>query len=280
MGHRVYDCYKKEVDVKSGKEKESSVSSKPPQSSGPTPTVVTSSVARGAPKGRVFVMSSGEAEIANNVVFGVFLISSLPVKVLFDSGASHSFISKRVVGSLRLECPESVSLDVSIPSKEVSSCSKLFKSVPISISGVEFLSNLIEFDFKDLDIILGMDWLGRYEARIDYAAEKVTLTSLSKARVVYKEGKSLGLRIIPAMQLQKLVRKGCPLFLCIVQEIDSEKKKGDGRIPVVEEFPNVFPDEIRGMAIVRDVEFTINLVPGTRPIFKAPYRMALAEMKE
>ncbi|XP_021741730.1 uncharacterized protein LOC110707950 [Chenopodium quinoa] len=263
------------------KVKESSVPSKPPQSSGPTPKVGTSSVAGGAPKGRMFVMRSCEAKTANNVVIGVFLISSLPVKVLFDSGASHSFNSKRVVGSLRLESPEPVSLDMSIPSGEVRSCSKLFKSIPISIYVVEFLSDLIEFDLKDLDVILCMDWLGKYDAKIDCAAEKVTLTSLSKARVVYKkEGKSSRLRIIFAIQLQKLVKKGCPLFLCSVQEIDSEEKKGDVSIPVVEEFPDVFLDEIPGMPPVRDVKFTIDLVLGTRPISKAPYRMAPAEMKE
>ncbi|XP_021717736.1 uncharacterized protein LOC110685508 [Chenopodium quinoa] len=196
LGHRKYERYKKEADVKSGKVKESSAPNKPPQSSGPIPKVGTSSVVGGALKGRVLVMSSREAETANNVVINVFLISSLPVKVLFDSGASHSFISKRVVGSLGLESPESVSLYVSILFGEVRSCSKLFKSVPISISGVEFLSDLIEFDLKDLD---------------------------------------------------KLVEKGCLLFLCSIQEIDSEENKGDVSIPVVEEFPNVFPDEIPGM---------------------------------
>ncbi|XP_021740072.1 uncharacterized protein LOC110706458 [Chenopodium quinoa] len=228
LGHREYECFKKEADVKSGKVKESSAPSKPPQSSGPTTKAGTSSGAGGAPKGCVFVTNSRQAESANDVVIGVFFISSSPVKVLFDSGASHSFISKEVVGSLRLESPESVSLDVSIPSGEVRSCLRLFFSVPISISGVEFLAYLIEFDLNDFDVILGMDWLGKYEAKIDCAAEKVTLTSPSKTKVVYKkEGKSSGLRIMSAMQLQKLVKKGCPLFLCSVQEVESEEKKGE-----------------------------------------------------
>ncbi|XP_021728480.1 uncharacterized protein LOC110695573 [Chenopodium quinoa] len=81
----------------------------------------------------------------------------------FGKGSSHSFISKKVVGSLRLESTESVSLDVSIPSGKVRSCSRLFLSVPISISGVEFLANLIEFDLNDFDVILGMDWLGNVQ---------------------------------------------------------------------------------------------------------------------
>ncbi|XP_021763679.1 uncharacterized protein LOC110728328 [Chenopodium quinoa] len=170
LGHREYECVKKEADVKSRKVKESSAPSKPPQFSGPTTKTGTSSGAGGAPKGRVFVMNSRQAESANDVVIGVFFISSFLVKVLFDSGASHSFISKKVVGSLRLESPESVSLDVSILSGEVRSCSRLFLSVPISISEVEFLADLIEFDLNDFDVILGMDWLGKYKAKIDCAA--------------------------------------------------------------------------------------------------------------
>ncbi|XP_021768556.1 uncharacterized protein LOC110732877 [Chenopodium quinoa] len=207
LGHREYECYKKEVDVKLGKVKDSSVPSKPSQPSGPTPKVRTNSVAGGAPKGRVFVMNTREAETANDVVIGFFLISSLPVKVLFDLGASHSFISKRIAESLRLVSPGSVSLDVSIPSGEVRNCSKLFKNVPISISRVEFPLDLIEFDLRNLNVILGMEWLGNK-----------------------KERKSSGLRIISAMQLQKMVKKGCPLFLCSVQEIESMEKKGDGSI--------------------------------------------------
>ncbi|XP_021758488.1 uncharacterized protein LOC110723439 [Chenopodium quinoa] len=244
LGHREYECFKKEDNVKSGKVKESSAPSKPPQSSGPTTKAGTSSV-------------------------------------LFDSGASHSFISKKVVRSLGLESPESVSLDVSIPSGEVRSCLRLFLSVPISISRVEFLADLIEFNMNDFDVILGMDWLGKYEAKIDCAAEKVTLTSPSKTKVVYKkEGKSSGLRIVSAMQLQKLIKKGCPLFLCSVQEVESEENKGEEGIPVVEEFPDGFLDEIPGMPPVRDVEFTIDLMPGTEPISKAPYRMAPAKLRE
>ncbi|XP_021751078.1 uncharacterized protein LOC110716752 [Chenopodium quinoa] len=254
LGHREYECFKKEADVKSGKVKESSAPSKPPQSSGPTTKAGTSSGAGGAPKGRVFVMNSRQAESSNDV---------------------------EVVGSLGLESPESVFLYVSIPSREVRSCSRLFFSVPISISGVEFLADLIEFDLNEFDVILGMDWLGKYEAKIDCAAEKVTLTSLSKTKVVCKkEGKSSRLRIVSAMQLQKLVKKGCPLFLCSVQEVESEEKKGEEGIHVVEEFPDVFSVEIPGMPPVRDFEFTIDLVPGTGPISKAPYRMASAEFRE
>ncbi|XP_021719659.1 uncharacterized protein LOC110687328 [Chenopodium quinoa] len=179
LGYHEYQCFKKEGDVKSRKVKVSSTTSKPPHPNGSAPKVGTSSVAGGAPKGRVFVMNSREAETSNDVVIGIFLISSLSVKVLFDR--VHP-ISKIVVESLGLVSPELVSVEVSIPPREVRNCSKLFRSVPLSISRVEFPSDLIEFDLKDLDVILGMDWLGNYEAKINCAAKKVTLNNPSKTR--------------------------------------------------------------------------------------------------
>ena len=51
-------------------------------------------------------------------------------------------------------------------------------------------------------------------------------------------------------------------------------------IPVVNEFPNVFPEDLPGLPPDREVEFTIDVMPGTAPISKAPYRMAPAAMKE
>nr|GEX38837.1 putative reverse transcriptase domain-containing protein [Tanacetum cinerariifolium] len=62
-----------------------------------------------------------------------------------------------------------------------------------------------------------------------------------------------------------------------------EKKfteKGLEDIPVVREFPEVFPEELLGLPPVRQVEFQIELVPGATPVARAPYRLALSEMQE
>ena len=69
------------------------------------------------------------------------------------------------------------------------------------------------------------------------------------------------------------------MYLCSIQDTRCPEDPID-RIPVVRDFPDVFPDEIPGMPPERDVEFTIDVVPGTEPISQAPYRMAPAELKE
>ena len=58
-----------------------------------------------------------------------------------------------------------------------------------------------------------------------------------------------------------------------------EAKSLEG-VPVVNEYPDVFPEELLGMPPDRDIEFVIDLVPGTSPIAKRPYRMATSELSE
>ena len=85
-------------------------------------------------------------------------------------------------------------------------------------------------------------------------------------------------RLISALKAEWLIRSGCERFITFILE-DKESKTVD-EIPVVQEFPDLFPDEISGLPPVRELDFTIELQPGTAPISKAPYRMAPAELKE
>ena len=73
--------------------------------------------------------------------------------------------------------------------------------------------------------------------------------------------------------------EGSRAFLANLEESES-KSKELSMIPVVAEFPDVFPDELPGLPPKRAVQFVISLAPGVTPISKAPYRMALAELKE
>ena len=85
-------------------------------------------------------------------------------------------------------------------------------------------------------------------------------------------------KIVSAMKLMSMQRKGFEVFLWSVTTTPSLPKLEDVR--VVRDFSDVFPDELPGIPPERDVEFTIELVPGTGPIAKAPYRMAPTEMQE
>ncbi|GJR03366.1 putative reverse transcriptase domain-containing protein [Tanacetum coccineum] len=77
--------------------------------------------------------------------------------------------------------------------------------------------------------------------------------------------------------------KGCPVFLAHVTtnevEDKSEKKRLED-VPIVQDFPEVFPEDFPGLPPTRQVEFQIDLIPGAAPVARAPYRLAPYEMKE
>ncbi|KAK5835966.1 hypothetical protein PVK06_011694 [Gossypium arboreum] len=81
------------------------------------------------------------------------------------------------------------------------------------------------------------------------------------------------------MKALSIVRKGCEAYFAYVIDSNVSEKKVEP-VPIVCEFPDVFPEELLGLPPVREVEFGIELVPDTTPILIAPYRMALTELKE
>ena len=81
------------------------------------------------------------------------------------------------------------------------------------------------------------------------------------------------------MSAQKCLRKGCEAYLDFVLNTKDPEFKIES-VPVVCEYLDVFPEELPGLPPIREVEFGIELVPGTTPISIAPHRMALLELKE
>jgi hypothetical protein len=119
--------------------------------------------------GKVKQMTSDGAQQAQYVVLGMFLASSHLATVLFDSGASHSFITSCFV--LKHNLPITTmkhTMLVSSPGGEMRT-KHICLAISISIRGVDFPLNLLLLDSKGIDIILGMDWLSLYDGVIQYA---------------------------------------------------------------------------------------------------------------
>ncbi|GKD28919.1 hypothetical protein Tco_1239697 [Tanacetum coccineum] len=91
------------------------------------------------------------------------------------------------------------------------------------------------------------------------------------------------MNIISCTKTQKYIEKGCQVYLAQVTTNKAEDKLEEKQledVPIVQEFPEVFPEDLPGLPPARQVEFQINLVPGTAPVARAPYRLAPAEMQE
>jgi hypothetical protein len=138
--------------------------------------------------------------------------------------------------------------------------------VNLKIREVDFVANLIVLKSKGIDVILRMDWLSKHNVLIDCTKKSVKLTTL--------EGKEMEF-VAELVATAKGVANRAK-----VNQLDASQ---GSEVPVVNEFPNVFPEELPGMPPDRDIEFVIELKPGTAPIYKTPYRMAtpeLAKLKE
>jgi hypothetical protein len=118
-----------------------------------------------------------EAQEAPDVVFGMFFIYDTSAVVLFDSGASHSFISAAYVEKHNLPLALlKCQMIVSSPGRDMPA-RQLCTKVKLKIGGVDFVANLIVLESKGIDIILGMDWLSKHNALIDCAKKSVKWTT-------------------------------------------------------------------------------------------------------
>ncbi|KAL0559345.1 hypothetical protein IC582_003954 [Cucumis melo] len=236
----------------------------------------------GAPhQGRVFATNKTEAEKAGTVVTGTLPVLGHYALVLFDSGSSHSFISSAFVSHARLEVePLHHVLSVSTPSGECMLSKEKVKACQIEIVGHVIEVTLIVLDMLDFDVILGMDWLAANHASIDCSRKEVTFNPPSVASFKFKGGGSKSLpQVISAIRASKLLSQGTWGILASVVDT-READVSLSSEPVVRDYPDVFPEELPGLPPHREVEFAIELEPGTVPISRAPYRMAPAELKE
>ena len=129
--------------------------------------------------------------------------------------------------------------------------------MPLTIGRHVFPSYLIILESQGLDIILGMDRLSKYGGSIDCASKSILLTTPEGKRIKYES------RHVPR-------RTQVNSLSGVVQE----------EVPIMKDYPDVFPKELLGMPPDRDIEFFIELFPGTGPISKRPYRMPANDLEE
>ncbi|GJT40812.1 putative reverse transcriptase domain-containing protein [Tanacetum coccineum] len=149
-----------------------------------------------------------------------------------------------------------------------------------------FNIDLMPVELGSIDVIIGMDWLAKYQAVIVCAEKIVRIPWGNETLIVHGDGSNQGnetrLNNISCTKTQKYMLKGCPIFLAHVttKEIEdkSEKKRLED-VPIVRNFPEVFPKDLSGLPSTRQMEFQIDLIPGVALVARAPYRLAPSEMK-
>ncbi|XP_073136980.1 uncharacterized protein [Henckelia pumila] len=133
---------------------------------------------------------------------------------------------------------------------------------------------------EDFDCIIEIDLLTTYRAILDCYQRFVQFRPEDgEARYFYGEGVRPPMPVVFALKSRRALKSGGEGYL--IYAIDASLEGPDiQEIPVVREFPDVFPEDIPGLPPAREIEFGIELVPGTTPISRAPYRLAPSDMRE
>ena len=199
------------------------------------------------------------------MALGTFLVEYHSANVLFDTGATHSFVTASWVES------HNIPVAPMYPPMRVSSVggktqtTRFCPSAKVQIRGIEFLADLIVMGNQDttIDVILGMNWLTKYHANLSCDKRTVKLVSPSREEV-----------------LVQLILSGPRNECCHQVTAHIEEIKPSEAINVVSEFPDVFLEELPCMPHERKVEFVIELIPDTTPISKRAYRVSDLELVE
>ncbi|GKE72571.1 putative reverse transcriptase domain-containing protein, partial [Tanacetum coccineum] len=202
--------------------------------------------------GYVYAVKDVDQAQGPNVVTDTFLLNNRYFSMLFDSGSDKSFINVSLIHLFDNE-PEriSASYEVELADGRIASTNTVLKGCTLNIVNHLFKIDLMPIELGAFDVIIGMDWLADYNAVI----------------------------ICGKKEARKYIERGCHLFLAHVTEKEKSEKRLED-VPEIRGFPEVFPNDLPGLPLPRQVEFKIYLVPGATLVARAPYRLAPSEMKE
>ncbi|GJS58486.1 reverse transcriptase domain-containing protein [Tanacetum coccineum] len=214
-------------------------------------------------RGRAYNVNVNAAEASRDpkVVTGTFSLNNSFATVLFDSGADFSFISTEFVSLLNVK-PSIVnpSYVIEIADGKKVEVDRIIRGCKLELGNSLFTIDLIPLGHGSFDVIMGMDWLSQNKVVI-VCHEKVVEIPLIGGEILRVQG-------------ERTLGVGKTLMNVKVDK----PKVGD--ISVVQDFVDVFLDDLSGLPPQRQVEFRIDLIPGAMPIAKSSYRLAPSKMQE
>ncbi|GJW80602.1 putative reverse transcriptase domain-containing protein [Tanacetum coccineum] len=199
----------------------------------------------------------------SNVVTGTFLFNNHYASMLFDSGADKSFVSTTFSALLDVILSNlDTSYAIELANGRISETNVILRGYTLGLLGHPFDIDLMPIELGSFDIIVGMNWLAKYHAVIVCDKNIVCIPYGDEVLIIEGDGCN-GERKSKAKK--------------------SDEKSGEKRledVPIVRDFPEVFPEDLPGLPPTRQVEFQIDLVPGAAPVARSPYLLAPSEMQE
>ncbi|GKC57205.1 putative reverse transcriptase domain-containing protein [Tanacetum coccineum] len=237
---------------------------------------------------RAYAVGTAGINPNSNVVTGTFLLNNRYASILFDTSADRSFISTAFISLIDIiSTTLDHGYDVELADGRIIWVNTLIRGCTLNFINYPFNIDLMPVEMGSFDVIIGMDLLAKYHAVIVCDEKLVRIPFGDEILIFHGDGRNNGhelrLNIISCTKIQRYFLKGCPIFLAHVtmkKAEDKSKKKRHEDVPIVQDFPEVFPEDLSGILPTRQVEFQIDLIPDVAPVARVPYPLAPSEMKE
>nr|GEV32475.1 putative reverse transcriptase domain-containing protein [Tanacetum cinerariifolium] len=179
------------------------------------------------------------------------------------------------------------SYDVKFVDGKIVEIDTIIRGCTLNFLNHPFNIDLMPVELGSFDVIIGMDWLIKYHTVIVCDEKHVHVPYGNETLIFHgnenNNGRESRLTVISCSKAQEYMTKGCQIFLAQIST-KKEEDKSEGKqlkdVPIVRDFPEVFPEDFPGLPPARPVEFQIDLIPGATPVARASYRLAPSEMKE
>nr|GEX74500.1 hypothetical protein [Tanacetum cinerariifolium] len=210
---------------------------------------------------KAYAISGGGTNPDSNVVTGTFLLNKCYASMLFDSGVDRIFVSTTFSDLLDV-APSTLdtSYAVELADGRIFETNIILMGYTLRLLGHPFSIDLMPVELGSYDVIIGMDWLAKYHALI-VCDEKVVSIPYGDEVLIIRGNNYNGeskLNIISCTKIQKYIQKGCQVYLAQVTSKKAEDKSEEKQledVPIVWEFPKVFPEDLSGLPPARQVEF-------------------------
>nr|GEW27253.1 putative reverse transcriptase domain-containing protein [Tanacetum cinerariifolium] len=231
-------------------------------------------------QGRAYMLRDRNAHQIPNVVTGMFLLNQHLARVLFDSRADKSFISISLASMLNIP-PTMIDAfyNIEMADRNLVSTNTIIQDCTLTLLNQPFKIDLMPIKLDSFDIVVGMDWLSKYHARIICDEKVVHIPIDGETLIIRGDQSKTRLNLISCIKTEWYISRGCQVFVAQVMEKKSKDKRLEN-LPEVREFPDVFPEDLPGLPLVRQVEFQIDLIPEAAPVARTPYRLAPLKIQE
>nr|GEV92982.1 putative reverse transcriptase domain-containing protein [Tanacetum cinerariifolium] len=231
-------------------------------------------------QGQAYVILDAEHNQGPNVVTGTFLLNNHYATMLFDSEADKSFVDIKFSHLIYIKPVKlNLSYEVELADEKVVSTNSVLRGCTLNLLDHLFDIDLMPIELGTFYVIVGMDWLVERDALIVCGKKEFHVPYRNKTLVVKSDSSVSRLKVISCIKARKYIERGSQLFIVQVTEKEPAKKQLQD-VPVICNFPEVFPDDLPGLPPHRQVEFKIELIPSAAHVARAPYRLAPSKLKE